>query len=274
MTIEAPKDDLFRGLSEAPILRAEPDPDAETDPAGEADASLMHGHFAVFDTWTEIDSWYEGRFLERLGSGAFKKTMKEQRTSIKVQYDHGFDANVGDSPLGPIDELKEDDFGAYYEVPLLDTDYNRDRILPLLQGRLMSGGQRGSLLGASFRFRIVADEWNHEPGASEANPDGLPERTIREVRLYEFGPVVFPAYAEATAAVRSLTDHYLQRRVALNGQAERAAQHLAPNAAGTSATATGAPDEPALSHLAVPAATRSVAAALTDIHKLRRSPTR
>ena len=200
--------------------------------------------------------------------------MKEQRASIKVQYDHGFDANVGDSPLGPIDELKEDDDGAYYEVPLLDTDYNRDRILPLLQGRLMSGEQRGSLLGASFRFRIVNDEWNYEPGTSDANPDGLPERTIREVRLYEFGPVVFPAYAEATAAVRSLTDHYLQRRLAQQGSAERAARHLSSTAAGTPATTTETPDEPAPSHLSVPAASRSVAAALTDIHKLRRSPTR
>jgi HK97 family phage prohead protease len=271
MTIEAPKDDLFRGLSEAPTLRAADDDGAETDP--NADGSLMFGHFAVFDTWTEIDSWYEGRFLERLGAGCFKKTMKESRDSIKVQYDHGFDSNVGDSPLGPIDELKEDETGGYYEVPLLDTDYNRDRILPLLQGRLMSGEQRGSLLGASFRFRIVNDEWIYEPGASDHNPDGLPERTIKEVRLYEFGPVVFPAYAEATAGVRSLTDHYLQRRLARQGSAERAARHLAPDAAGT-ATAEGTPVEPAPSHSSVTAATRSVAAALTDIHKLRRSHTR
>jgi HK97 family phage prohead protease len=270
MKIDAPKDDLFRGLGEAPILRAEDDA-----PAQEADGSLMFGHFAVFDTWTEIDSWYEGRFLERLAPGCFKKTMAESRGSIKVQYDHGFDANVGDSPLGPIDELKEDEVGGYYEVPLLDTDYNRDRILPLLQGRLLSGEQRGSLLGASFRFRVIAEEWNEEPGASDANPLGLPERTIREVRLYEFGPVVFPAYAEATAGVRSvgLTDHYLQRRLARQGSAERAAHQIASTAAGKP-TANETPAEPAPSHSSVPAATRSLAAALTDIHKLRRSPTR
>jgi HK97 family phage prohead protease len=258
MTIAAPRDDLFRGLAEVPELRAEPDT---------GDGSLMHGHFSVFDTWTEVDSWFEGRFLERVVPGAFKKTMREQRDSLVVQFDHGFDVNVGDAPLGPIDDLREDDTGAYYEVPLLDTDYNRDRILPMLQGRLMNGEQRGSMLGASFRFRVTKDEWVNEPTRSDNNPDALPERTIREVRLYEFGPVVFPAYPDATAKVRSLTDHYLQRRLARQGAAERAARQLAPAALGTGTTPN---DEPAEGH----SATRGVllAAALTDITRLRRRP--
>ena len=259
MTIEAPRDDLFRGLTVLPELRAEDDGD-------EADASLMFGHFAVFNRWTEIDSWFEGRFLETIAPGAFKKTIKEQRSSIKVQFDHGFDVFVGDAPLGPIDQLREDGTGAYYEVPLLDTDYNRDRVLPMLQGRLMNGEQRGSLLGASFRFRVIADEWNEEPGTSDHNPDGLPERTIKQIRLYEFGPVVFPAYEEATAGVRSLTDHFLQRRIARQGHAARAAKHLAPAASRTEADTT---EEPARSHSSD---TRSVllAAAQTEILKLQR----
>jgi HK97 family phage prohead protease len=257
MTIEVPRDDLFRGIAVKPEVRADADP---------ADSSLMHGHFAVFNRWTEIDSWFEGRFLERIAPGAFKKTFREQRESVKVQFDHGFDVYVGDAPLGPIDDLREDDEGAYYEVPLLDTDYNRDRVLPMLQGRLMNGEQRGSVLGASFRFRVVADEWNSEPEKSDGNPDGLPERTIKEVRLYEFGPVVFPAYEEATAGVRSLTDHFLQRRIARQGGAERAARHLAPAAPSTEAEPTV---EPARSHSTDK---RSVllAAAQTEILKLQR----
>lgn len=262
MTIEAPRDDLFRGLAEVPELRA-----AEPDPG---DGSLMHGHFSVFDTWTEVDSWFEGRFLERIGQGAFKKTMREQRDSLVVQFDHGFDANIGDSPLGPIDDLREDAQGAYYEVPLLDTDYNRNRILPMLQGRLMNGEQRGSMLGASFRFRVIADEWVNEPTRSDHNPDALPERTIREVRLYEFGPVVFPAYPDATAKVRSLTDYYLQRRLARQGAAERAARHLAAVPAATGTETTTETDEPASSHSENRGAL--LAAALTDITRLRRRP--
>lgn len=197
----APLDNLFRGRPESVELRGDTD----------ISDSTMFGHFTPFDTWTEIHSWFEGDFLERVAYGAFKKTIAENRDSVKVQYDHGYDAFVGDSPLGPIDVLREEDEGPYYEVPLLDTDYNRDRVFPLLQGRTLDGRKLGSLLGASFRFRVTRDEWVEPDKASEYNPDKLPERTIREVKLYEFGPVVFPAYAEATAKVRCLTDHYLDR---------------------------------------------------------------
>ncbi len=198
-------DSLYRGFGVAPTTREEKRDD------GGADGTTLYGHFTPFDTWTEIHSWYEGDFLESIAAGAFAKTIQENRDQMVVQFDHGYDLHVGDAPLGPINDLREEDFGPYYEVPLLDTDYNRNRILPMLQGRTMNGQMHGSLLGASFRFRVIKDEWNDEPGRSDLNPDGLPERTIKEVRLFEFGPVVFPAYPEATAKVRSLTDHYLDR---------------------------------------------------------------
>jgi Caudovirus prohead protease./Transcription factor WhiB. len=62
------------------------------------------------------------------------------------------------------------------------------------------------LYGSSFRFTVGADNFDAKPGRSDYNPDGLPERTIREAKVAEFGPVTFPAYQGATAGVRSLTD--------------------------------------------------------------------
>lgn len=219
----APREGLYRGLplesrlhdlgADPVALRSTDQAGAElTRDAGDGESSTtMVGHFAVFDEWTTIRSWFEGEFVERIAPGAFGKTITERRDAIRVQFDHGFDPFVGDAPLGPIAVLREDDIGPWYEVPLLDTDYNRDRVLPMLQGRTMSGEHFGSLLGASFRFSVVREEWNDEPERSDHNPDGLPERTITELRLAEFGPVVFPAYPGATAGVRSLTDHYLER---------------------------------------------------------------
>lgn len=231
------RDNLFRGLLEAPIVRATDD--------GDAGGSLMYGHFAVFNIWTEIDSFFEGQFMERLAPGAFKKTIRENRGGVRVQYDHGYDTFIGSAPLGPVEELKEDNVGAYYEVPLIDTDYNRDRVLPLLQGRRIDGETGDSLLGASFRFRVVQDKWDDEPDPSDDNPKGIPERTILEVRLYEFGPVVFPAYIQATAKVRSLTDHYESLRLARMGTSARAAQQIAE----TAGVAT-VPDEPPVAGIA------------------------
>lgn len=236
--MSAPNDDLFRGLVNAVELREDADPGS---------GSLMHGHFSVFDSWYEIDSWFEGQFLERVAPGSFRKTIKENRDSLIVQFDHGYDLHVGDSPLGPIETLQEDEVGPYYEVPLLDTDYNRDRILPMLQGRLMDGRTTGTLLGSSFRFRVTKDEWVEPAKATDSNPNRLRERTIREVRLYEFGPVVFPANPAATAAARSLSDHFIARRMVREGRAERAARHILESA-GVPATDTTATPEPARSH--------------------------
>jgi HK97 family phage major capsid protein/HK97 family phage prohead protease len=141
---------------------------------------------------------FEGRFLERISPGAFRKTINENRDKIRVLFQHGRDPQIGDKPLGPIGELREDDKGVYYEVPLLDTSYNRDLIPGLREG----------LYGASFRFSVLKEELVSEPKRSAYNPDGLPERTLTEVKLSEFGPVTFPAYSGATAGVRSATDWF------------------------------------------------------------------
>lgn len=181
-----PRDGIVRARPKAVELRSDSEDGMPT----------LTGHFAIFDEFTEIDSLYEGHFLERIAPGAFKKTMSEQRDDIKVLFQHGHDPHIADKPLGPIETLREDERGGYYEVPLIDTSYTRD-LLP---------GLEAGLYGASFRFRVVSEEFDKEPGRSDHNPDGIPERTITEARLYEFGPVTFPAYANATAGVRSLTD--------------------------------------------------------------------
>lgn len=159
---------------------------------------ILAGHFAVFNRWTEIDSFWEGRFLERISPGAFTKTIKENQANMRVLFNHGKDPSVGMKILGPIRNLDQDEEGAAYEVVLSDTSFNRD-LLP---------GLRANQYGASFRFQVIREEVNEEPERSKENPDGIPERTITECRVSEFGPVTFPAYADATAGIRSLNGEY------------------------------------------------------------------
>jgi HK97 family phage prohead protease len=250
-TSNAPRDDLFRGVAIAPQLRA-----ADNSETG---SGVMFGHFARFNERTEIDSWFEGRFIEELAPGAFKKTMNENRDRLRVQFDHGYDTFVGSAPLGAITDLREDSEGAAYEVALLDTDYVRDRVLPLLEGRALDGTLHGSQLGASFRMRVIKDEWDRTGKKTSGNPEGLPVRTIREVGLYEFGPVVFPAYAGATASVRSLTDHFLERRAQRNGRT------ITPAASGTG---TQQSIEPATGHSGMPLTLALATRQLLDLRKV------
>ena len=185
-------DSEVRAIDEAPELRAVDGGDT------------MAGHFARFDEWAEISSSYEGRFMESIRPGAFAKTIRERRDSIRVLFNHGSDPSVGDKVLGSVIDLEEDGIGARYAVSLFDTSYTRD-LVP---------GLRAGVYGASFRFTPMRDEWDSEPARSDHNPEGLPERTIVEAKVAEFGPVTWPAYEGATAGVRSvsLTDVYRAAR--------------------------------------------------------------
>jgi HK97 family phage prohead protease len=199
---EAPRDNLIR-LWSPPSEGELTIPGIELrakNGSGDGDTPVMAGHFCVFNRWTEIDSWFEGNFMERIAPGAAKKTFKENRTGMKVLFQHGRDPQIGSKPLGPIRSLAEDNTGGAYEVDLLDADYVRSTLLP---------GLEAGLYGASFRFSIIKEDWNQEPPRSEHNPNGIPERTIKEMRVSEFGPVTFPAYPDATAGLRSLTDEYI-----------------------------------------------------------------
>lgn len=174
--------------------------------SGDGELTLF-GHFTPFDRWTEIDSFFEGRFMERSVKGAFRKTIRENRDQMRVLFNHGRDPQLANKIIGPIRELREEDFGPYYEVGLgaAPRTFIED-VLP---------GVREGLYGASYRFRVMREERVENPDPSESNPLGLEERTIKEAQVIEFGPVSFPAYADATAGVRSATDEYYLEGLAL-----------------------------------------------------------
>ena len=177
---------------------------AEVRDATEGDGRTLYGHFSVFDTFYEVDSSWEGNFLEQIAPGAFARTIAERGGQVKALYDHGHDPQLGNKPLGPFTVLEEDSKGGRYEISLIDTDYNRDFIIP---------AARAGLLGASFRFKVRAESWDDQPKVRKGNPKGIPERTITDVDLYELGPVTFPASDAATAALRSTSDEFFSRLI-------------------------------------------------------------
>lgn len=169
----APRDDLIRMV---PLERANVS----------ADGNTLVGYAAVFNDWTDIDSW-EGTFRERMDPKAFDKTLSENAQRIKVLFNHGMDPQIGDKPLGKPSVMEPRRKGLWVETPLDETSYNAD-----LKASLASG----ALDGMSIRFSVTREEWAD-------GDDGIEERTIKEAKLYEFGPVTFPAYEATTAGVRN-----------------------------------------------------------------------
>lgn len=149
----------------------------------------------IADTWTEIDSWYEGNFMERIALGAAAKTIRENAANMRILLQHGKDPQLGDKPIASLDLVEENDIGGYAEGELFNG-----------LDPLVVDGIRAGQYGASFRFRVMRDEIEQEPEPSDYNPKGLPERTIKEMGVQEFGPVTWGAYSAASAGVRSITD--------------------------------------------------------------------
>lgn len=203
---EIAREDLPRS---APfLLRVEPVVEGE-DPG---DGLTLDGVGAVFNSVTTVDSW-EGTFEELLAPGAFKRTLRETRP--KMQFDHGMHPVVGSIPIGTFEDgyPREEDDGLHVRGRLHDnwlTIPVRDAI------------HSGAVDGMSFRFSIVNETWHSSEGRTATNhgkkvtdrdeilekifyppEDGLMRRVLKEVKLREVGPVVWPQYTDTSVSVRS-----------------------------------------------------------------------
>lgn len=222
--MDAPRSDLFRST-----------PPMEVRAADDGRLTLF-GHFSVFDSPTVIDSVFEGRFVERIAPGAFAKSLAERGDRLKIMWNHGRSEILPDVLIARPTEVREDQRGAYYEAEMFDG-------LP----EWLYQGLREGVYGASFRFQAVRDEWNDEPTRSADNPDGLPERTVREAKVFEAGPVSWPAYDDATAMVRSLSDRFHDL-----GTPDGRAAPVAPDLPGAATSSTPDADDVSASHLGGP----------------------
>ncbi|UQE74199.1 HK97 family phage prohead protease [Gordonia sp. PP30] len=176
------------------------------DDDGHGDGRTFRGYGAVFNRPTRIDSW-EGRFDEQFAPGAFRKTLRER--TPKFQFDHGRHPLIGSVPIGTITTISEDDRGLDVEARL-----GKHMLIDLIQEAL----ETGAIDGMSIRFTVVREEWRDRNGQVVAADEvdellwetrrddgdrGPLLRTIQEAKLDEVGPVVWPAYADTTAGVRS-----------------------------------------------------------------------
>jgi len=191
-----PRENLCRSVPFT-LTRADETPD---------EGLTFEGYGAVFNTPTRIDSW-EGCFDEQIAPGAFRKSLRER--TPKFQFDHGHHPMFGSLPMGTISSITEDERGLLVEAQISDSWFWEP---------VRSAIASGAVDGMSFRFSVVRDEWRDRDGnlvraedvdmilyGRDPEQRGPLMRTLKEVKIAEVGPVVWPAYAGTTASVRSVT---------------------------------------------------------------------
>ncbi|MDD4890152.1 MAG: HK97 family phage prohead protease [Phycisphaerae bacterium] len=170
-------------------------------PIDEAELRIEPGETPMIVGYaTRYSNWYPvGGFVERIKPGAFDDVLASDETDVIASMNHNVDTAFARQSAGTL-RISSNSVGLRYEADIVDDDGKRVRDKIIAR----------TIKGSSFMFGEVDDLWEF----TENEP---PKRTITRVgRLYELGPVVWPANTatsvkaradEILAEARSAYDH-------------------------------------------------------------------
>jgi len=151
---------------------------------------MLVGYASRFNTWYPV-----GDFLERIVPGAFDAVLLDTESDVVASMNHNFDLAFARQSAGTL-RLKSNSIGLQYEADITDAG-----------GRLVWEKIKArTIQGSSFMFSDASSSW-------EWPQNELPRRTITRVgKLYELGPVVWPANAQATVQARRCAEILAEAR--------------------------------------------------------------
>lgn len=161
------------------------------DPNADDKKCRLSGQAAVFGVRTQLDPWMS----EEIDAAAFDETIKGD--DAYMCFNHNPDIVLAGTKNGSL-RLSTDGTGLNFEADVADTSAARDAY------ELVRSGVIDKM---SFGFIIQKSEWD------ESNPQ-VSHRVIKQVRLLEVSPVLFPAYTSTSVAARAQTElqEYRSRR--------------------------------------------------------------
>ena len=147
----------------------------------EGDSNVVVGYASVFNTLSN-------------DLGNFKEIISKEAFEGRLNDDVRFLINHEGLPLSRTTngtlKLTTDETGLRYEAQVANTSTGRD-LLELMRN--------GTINQSSFAFVVDDDSWEVK--------DGVNIRTINKVsRLYDVSAVTYPAYEEASVALRSMDE--------------------------------------------------------------------
>ena len=165
--------------------------EVRADPDAVEGSMSIQGYGAVFDL--ESDGLW---FIEKIEKGAFLESIDQD--DIRGLFNHDRNFILARNTAGTM-SLEEDDTGLLYKMDLPDTQIARD---------LFKSIERLDVTGSSFSFVTQKDEWEYLDDGETVI------RTLKKVKLFDVGPVTFPAYPDTTTAVRSMNDWIDEQKTA------------------------------------------------------------
>jgi HK97 family phage prohead protease len=155
----------------------------------------VRGYAAKYNSRSENLGGKSHQFYEIIMPGAFDNVLNDD---VRALLNHESSAILARSKNGEGSlKIGTDETGLWYEFEAPDTQIGRDLVTSL---------KRGDIDQSSFSFTVDKDGESWE---SKQEGDGpvVHVRTITKVaRLYDVSPVTYPAYPDATVALRSLEE--------------------------------------------------------------------
>ena len=148
--------------------------------SGEGEDKRVSGMGIVYDQLTELWPGYK----ERINKGAVRLA-----GTVKSYFNHDPNQILSTIDSNPALEINDTENGMEYNSPIPPTSYGKNLEINL---------ERGNVKGSSFAFDVPKGGdrmWEDE--------EGVINREIKELVLYEIGPVTDPAFVQTTANLRT-----------------------------------------------------------------------
>ena len=163
-----------------------------TEIRADGEQGVIEGHSAMFGIWTDI-----GPFRERVEPGAFRDTIAQD--DVRALFNHDPNMVLGRTSNGTL-ALEERQKGLFMRAtPNMDTQVGKD---------VTAWVKRGDIKGQSYGFTVLEDSWETKDIEGEA----VEHRTVKKVKLFDVGPVTFPAEEETDVQANSAQAVYELRQ--------------------------------------------------------------
>ena len=144
------------------------------------DGRHIEGYALVFNKRSEE----MGGFVEVIARGAIQEPLGD----VVATFNHDMSNLLGRTESRTL-ALKIDNTGLHYSIDVPDTQAGRDTLTLV---------RRGDVSGSSFTFDVLPDG---DTWTTDAKGETL--RTLKQIKVYEVGPVAFPAYRDTTVLARA-----------------------------------------------------------------------